>query len=320
MKAVVVTEYGGPEVLKAVEVPEPHAGPGQIRVRVHAAAVNPADLHVRAGEVDEWFNDAVPRPLRPGMDLAGVVDEIGDNAETVISVGDSVMGMVIPMDPTGGAYAEYVVLDPRQITRAPKGRSLVEAATVPMNGLTARLALDLLGLPAGASVAVTGAAGAVGGFAVELAKSDGLRVVADAAPADVGLVTELGADEVLPRGNDYPRAIRASHPEGVEAVIDTALLGSGIAPAIRSGGQLATLRSAGQTGATTLAESPDVVVRAVLVPQYRFAHDKLDRLRELVEHHQLSPRVADVYPAEKAAEAHNRLQDGGIRGRLVLEF
>lgn len=320
MKAVVVSEYGGPEVLKAIEVEEPHAGPHQIRVHVQASAVNPADVHIRVGEADAWFDDAVPRPLRPGMDLAGVVDEIGESARTGLAIGDAVMGMVVPMDPTGGSYAEYVVLDPRQVTRAPVGLSLVEAATIPMNGLTARRALDLLALQTGAWVAITGAAGAVGGFAVELAKVDELQVIADAKLADAELVRSLGADEVLPRGDDYAREIRARHAEGVDAVIDAALLGGRVEPAVRLGGQLATLRSAGENGTTPPSGRPDIAVREVVVPEYRFAQDKLDTLRELAEAGRISARVAEVYPAEDAAEAHMRLQAGGVRGRLVLAF
>lgn len=320
MKAVVVTEYGGPEVLQATEVPEPHTGPGQIRVHVYAAAVNPADVSIRLGEVDDWFDDSVPRPLRPGMDMAGVVDEIGEDADTDLSVGDPVMGIVIPMDPSGGAYAEYVVLDPRQVTRAPAGASHVEAATVPMNGLTARQALDLLKLPVGSWIAITGAVGAVGGFAIELAKADGLNVIADAAPADTELVARLGADEVLPRGDDFAEAIRAAHPDGVDAVIDAALLGERIERAIRPGGQLATLRSAVDPRNTPLSDNADVVVREVVVPKYRLAQEKLNQLRDLVEQQRVSMRVADVYPAEKAADAHKRLEAGGVRGRLVLTF
>jgi|KBSSwiStaDraftv2_1062776.scaffolds.fasta_scaffold01307_5 NADPH:quinone reductase-like Zn-dependent oxidoreductase len=320
MKAVVVSEYGGPDVLKAIEVSQPHAGPGQIRVHVRAAAVNPADVHIRTGEVHSWFDDVVPRPLRPGMDLAGFVDEIGEGAQTELSVGDAVMGMVIPMDPSGGSYAEYVALDPRQVTRTPAGFSLVEAATIPMNGLTARLALDLLALPSGTWVAVTGAAGAVGGFAIEIAKADGLHVIADAKPADTELIRRLGADEVLLRGDGYAREIRETHADGVDAVIDAALLGGRIEPAIRTRGQLATLRSAGQNGTTPLPGRADIVIHEVVVLEYRFARDKLDALRELAEAGRISARVADVYPTDGAAEAHRRLESGGVRGRLVLTF
>lgn len=321
MKAVIITQYGGPEVLQVDDVPQPHTGPGQIRIHVQAAAVNPADTLFRLGDIDEALKTAgVPRPLRPGMDLAGIVDEIGEHAETDLSLGERVMAMVIPIDPTGGAYAEYVVLDPRQVTRAPVESTHVEAATVPMNGLTARRALDVLALPPGTWVAVTGAAGAVGGYAVELAKADGLQVIADAAPGDTELVTAFGADHVLPRGDALADAIRKIRPDGVDAVVDTALMGARIEPAIRGAGQLAILRRPGERGTSPLSGSADIIVRDVWVPEYRLAHDKLEQLRDLVEKKQLSMRVAGVYPAEQAAEAHRQLEAGGVRGRLVLTF
>ena len=103
MKAVVVTEYGGPEVLHVAEVPEPHAGPGRVRVRVKAAAVNPSDTLFRTGAVRQLVSDAVPHPLRPGMDLAGVLDEVGEGTATDLRIGESVMGTVSPIDATGGA-------------------------------------------------------------------------------------------------------------------------------------------------------------------------------------------------------------------------
>jgi len=320
VKAVAVTEYGGPEVLRLVDLPEPHAGPGQVRIRVHAAAVNPADTLLRIGDTAEALSEVVPRPYRPGMDLAGVIDEIGEQTDTDLELGDRVMAMVVPIDASGGAYAELVVLDARQVSRSPEGARHVEAATVPMNGLTARLALDVLALPPGAWIAITGAAGAVGGYALELAKADGLRVIADAAPADVDLVRRLGADEVVARGDGIADRILKMRPDGVDAVIDTALLGALIEPAIRPGGQLATLRRSNERGANPLSGRAGVHVRDVWVPEYRFATDKLEQLRLLVEAGKLSMRVAGVYPASEAAETHRRLEAGGVRGRLVLEF
>ncbi|WP_416959132.1 NADP-dependent oxidoreductase [Streptomyces sp. Agncl-13] len=320
MKAVAVTEYGGPEVLRLVDLPEPHAGPGQVRIRVHAAAVNPADTLLRIGDTDEALSEVVPRPYRPGMDLAGVIDEIGEETDTDLEPGDRVMAMVVPIDASGGAYAEFVVLDSRQVSRSPEGARHVEAATVPMNGLTARLALDVLSLPPGAWIAITGAAGAVGGYAVELAKADGLRVIADAAAVDVDLVRGLGADVVVARGDGIADRILEVRPEGVDAVIDTALLGAQVEPAIRLGGQLAILRGPKERGTKPLSGRAGVHVRDVWVPEYRFATDKLEQLRILVEEGKLSMRVAAVHPASEAAETHRRLEAGGVRGRLVLEF
>ncbi|AFP39676.1 NADPH:quinone reductase related Zn-dependent oxidoreductase [Mycolicibacterium smegmatis MC2 155] len=202
MRAVGVAEYGGPEVLKLVEVPRPVTGPGQIRIRVYAATVNPGDTVLRTGHLDDVLRSGpLTPPYIPGMEAAGVVDEIGHEVQTDLRPGDRVMTMVMPIDPTGGAYAEYLVVAPDQVTRAPAGSTHAEAATLPMNGLTARLALDVLDLAPGETVAVTGAAGAVGGYAIQLAKVDGLRVIADAAPADSSLVADLGADQIVARGD-----------------------------------------------------------------------------------------------------------------------
>lgn len=130
----------------------------------------------------------------------------------------------------------------------------------------------------------------------------------------------MGADEVLPRGDDLADRILQLHPGGVDAVIDTALLSAKIEPAVRPGGQFAELRRPGERGTSPLAGRPDIAVRDVWVPDYRYARDKLDELRRLVEENGLTTRVAAVYPAEQAAEAHRRLEAGGVRGRLVLEF
>ena len=147
MKAVGVTRYGGPEVLELIEVPQPRTGPTQIRIRVHAATVNPGDFVLRNGELDEVLKAGpLTPPYIPGMEAAGVVDEIGSEVTTDLLVGDKVMAIVMPIDATGGAYAEYLVLDPDQVTRMPVGAPFAQAATLPMSGLTARRALDLLAL------------------------------------------------------------------------------------------------------------------------------------------------------------------------------
>ncbi|POX63503.1 alcohol dehydrogenase [Streptomyces sp. Ru62] len=320
MKAVAVFHYGDPEVLEVVDLPVPEVGPGQIRVRVHAAAVNPSDVLLRRGYTDEMLAGRLTPPYRPGMDAAGVVDEIGPDTVTDLQVGDRVMAIVIPIDPSGGAYAEYIVLDARQVVRAPAGSTHAEAATLPMNGLTARLALDVLDLAPGDWIAVTGAAGALGGYAVQLAKTDGLRVVADASPADQELVRSLGADQVVARGPGIAERIREAVPGGVAAVIDAAVMGPQTLPAIRPGGQIALARSEGEPGTTPLGDTKDVSVRNVFVPDYRYAHGKLDALRTLAEEGRITPRVAAEYPASQAAEAHRRFEAGGVRGRLVLVF
>ncbi|MFI6692968.1 NADP-dependent oxidoreductase [Streptomyces sp. NPDC050433] len=320
MKAVVVSEYGGPEVLRLVDVPEPHAGRGQIRMRVRAATVNPSDTVLRAGAMDSMLDSLLAPPYRPGNEAAGVVDEIGPGAETDLSIGDRVMAMVVPYMPPGGAYAEYLVLDPRQVAAAPAGSSHAEASTIPANGLTVQLAIDLLSLAAGDWLAVTGAAGAVGGYTVQLAKAIGLRVVADAAPADENLVRSLGADLIVSRGVGVAERIREAVPGGVTGLVDAAVIGSEVLPAIRPGGQLAMVRFADMAGAPSMEDHGDITVHEVFVPDYVHERDKLDALRVRAETGGLTMRVAAEYPASQAAEAHRRLEAGGVRGRLVLTF
>jgi NADPH2:quinone reductase len=321
MRAVVVTEYGGPEVLRQVDIDEPHAGPGRLRIRVHAATVNPADVLLRVGDIDDALRaSTLSPPYRPGMEVAGIVDEIGPDTSTDVRIGNRVMAIMMPIDDSGGAYAEYVVVDADQVTAAPAGSSHAEAATLPMNGLTARRALDVLNLKPGQTLAVTGAAGAVGGYVIQLAKADGLRVVADAAPADEQLVSALGADETVPRGPDVGERIRRLHPGGVAAVVDAALQGDEVLPALRDGGQIAIVRRAGERGTSTLHPERSVTVRDVWVPDYTHATDKLDNLRVLAEQGKVTLRVAQTFPAADAAAAHRAIERGGVRGRLVLTF
>jgi NADPH:quinone reductase-like Zn-dependent oxidoreductase len=313
MKAVGIMDFGGPDVLEVVELPEPHAGPGQMRIRVHAAAVSPTDISLRSGARAEQLRAQGPPPYVPGMDAAGVVDEIGEGADTDLQVGDHVMAIVAPSG-SHGAYSEHVVVPAESVVRVPNGASDVQAATLPMNGLTARLALDVLALRPGQTVAVTGAAGAFGGYVVQLAKTDGLTVIADASEADEKLVQGLGADVVLRRGEDFPARVRDRFPDGVDGAADGALLGDVVASAVRDDGTVITVRGYSGSG------ERGVIFRPIAVRTYAKARDKLDALRRLVEEGKVTPRVAGTVPKEHAAQVHRRFEAGGVRGRLVLEF
>lgn len=311
MKDAGLTEFGGPEVLHLMDLPVPAPATGEIRIRVTAATVNPVDTMVRRGLA--LVSDAEP-PYVPGMEVAGVVDAIGDATDTALCVGDRVVTIVVTSGTRGG-YAEYVVVPAVSVDRAPQGASDVEAATLPTNGLTARMALDLLKLPVGGTVAVVGAAGAVGGYAVQQAKADGFRVIADAAPKDIELVKGFGADVVLPRGNDFAAAVLTEAPKGVDGLIDTAGIAPSVASAVRDGGRIVT----SAPGAPLVTER-GIVTERTFVPTYAQNHAALERLRELAEEGRLTSRVARTLPVEQAAEAHRLLEAGDLRGRIVLTF
>jgi NADPH:quinone reductase-like Zn-dependent oxidoreductase len=310
VKAIAITTIGGPEVLEVVDLPEPHAGPGEVRIRVAAAAVNPTDTIFRAGWYRREIEDGLP--AIPGMDAAGTVDEVGEGASW--SVGDEVMAIVLPTGPNGGAYASEVVVPADSVARIPTGATLVEASTLPMNGLTARLSLDQLGLRSGQTIAVTGAAGAYGGYVVQLAKQDGLRVIADASDADESLVADLGADVIVRRGDDVADRIRGVVPDGVDGLADGAVLDEKVLSAIKDGGDLAVVR--GWNGPT----ERDITLHKTFVSKYAHNQDALDQLRQQVEAGHVTLRVAGTHDAADAPRAHRRLEAGGTRGRLVITF
>lgn len=312
MRAVGVMVHGGPDALEVVDVPEVHAGDGQVRIRVHAAAVNPTDTLARDG-TRAAQQSVDPPPYVPGMDCAGVVDEVGPGVTTGVSVGDRVVAMVVPRG-AHGAYREQIVLDQRAAVHAPAGTSHVEACTLPMNALTARLSLNLLGLAPGQTVAVTGAAGAYGGYVVQLAVADGLRVIADSSDTDEDLVRALGAHEVVRRGDDVAQRIRALVPDGVDGLADGAVQNGLVIDAVRDGGAFTSVR--GFVG----EPQRGIAFTETWVRTLDGDHTALDTLARQVERGELTLRVADVYPPECAGDAHARLEAGGTRGRLVIEF
>ena len=312
MRAVGLFAHGGPEVLQVVELPEVHAGPGEVRIRVHVATVNPTDVGVRNGTRAEQHK-ADPPPYVPGMEAAGIVDEVGSGVPDRLKLGDAVIAIVAPKG-SHGAYREQIALDARSVVRAPAGKTDPEAATLPMNGLTARLSLDLLELSKGQVIAVTGAAGAYGGYVIQLAKADGLTVIADASEKDEKLVASLGADIVVRRGDDVAARFRSRFPRGVDGLADGAVLNERVIAAVRDGGAFTSIR--GFLG----APQRDIRFTATMVRNYVLEFEKLDHLRQQVEAGEITLRLAEVYPPERAADAHRRLEAGGTRGRLVIQF
>ena len=312
MRAVAFSRFGGPEVLEVAELPAPEPGPNEVRIRVMAATVNPTDLGLRAGRRAEDLA-GLPPPYVPGMELAGVVDAIGPDTEWLLA--DRVMAIVLPTRTGRGAQAEQVVVPADSVAPMPNEEtSFEDAATIPMNGLTARRALDLLALEPGQTLAVTGAAGAVGGYVTQLAASAGVRVLAVASPSDEPLVRELGAEQLVPRGDNLAASIRGLVPEGVDAVVDAAVIGPAVLPAIRDAGQLAAVR------AFEGESERGITIHAVRVSDYAQNQEALRRLSSLAAEGELKLRVAEALPPERAADAHRKLARGGLRGRLVIVF
>lgn len=306
MRAVVARGCGGPEVLEVVTVPLPEPGPGQVRIRVEAATVNPVDLATRSGALVEAGLMAAREHTGIGWDVAGVVDRLGAGV-AAFAPGQRVIGLRDLLDVSLGAYAEYLILDATAVAPAPPGVSAAAAATLPLNGLTALQALNLLDLAAGDTVLVTGATGAVGGFAVELAGRRGLRVVAQAGAADEEFARSLGAHWIVGRdASDLAADVRRLVPGGVDGALDTAGLGIRALAAVRSRGAYATV----------VGGSAPLPLRGIRVHQQWISADGA-ALAELAAM-DLTLRVAEILPLELAAEAHDRLAAGGIRGRLVL--
>ncbi|MDV3123588.1 NADP-dependent oxidoreductase [Mycobacterium sp. 21AC1] len=313
MKAIGVSTFGGPEALQVLDLPEPQAGPGEVRIRVHAAAVSPTDVLLRTGGHAVRMPDSKP-PFVPGMDAAGVIDQLGPGTGDRLVIGQRVIAMPLFTSPNGGAYAEQVVVAAASVVPAPAGVDFFAASSLLMNAMTARLALDTLAVPQGGTVAVTGAAGAVGGYAVELAKADRLTVIADASPGDIELIRGFGADHIVERGADVAARIQALVPDGVPGLVDGSMQTAEVIPAIADGGTLAELRGWSGPAERRIRVCP------VMVSDRITDTDGLNTLSRQAEDGTLSLRVAEVLPADQAAKAHRMLEAGGLRGRIVLDF
>jgi NADPH:quinone reductase-like Zn-dependent oxidoreductase len=297
------------DVLRLVERSVREAGPGEVRLAVKAAAVNPTDIGVR-----ELGMEGFAPPWVPGMDAAGLVESLGEGVDR-LAVGEAVMAAVAPRRAEGGAQAELIVVPAASVVPVPEGATLEQAATLPMNGLTALLALELLDLTQGQTLGVSGGAGLLASYVIAIAKTRGLRVIADAEPNDEALVRSFGADVVLPRGEGFPAAVREVSREGVDGFLDTALLNRRAFPAIRDGGVLVPVR-----GWDDGEPERGIQIRPVLVFTVLERTDWLEELRELASRGTIELRVAATFPPEKATEAQLAMEAGGLRGRAVIVF
>jgi NADPH:quinone reductase-like Zn-dependent oxidoreductase len=310
MRAVAITASGGPEVLTVIDRPVLEPRPGEVRLSVAAAAVNPTDIGMR----EHGGGRRLPGPWTPGMDAAGTVDAVGEGVDR-LQPGEQVMAAVMPRRPEGGAQQELLVVPAASVVGIPDGATLQQAATLPMNGLTALLGLELLGLQEGQTLAVSGGAGLLASYVIGLARERGLRVIADAKPEDEALVCGFGADVVVPRGDRFAGAVREAAPDGADGLYDTALLHETAFGALRDGGAMAVVR-----GWTPEQTERGIRVEQVWVRNVLERTDWLEELRRLASDGRIQLRVAAEFPPERAAGAQELMDAGGLRGRAVIVF
>ncbi|MCG6496225.1 NADP-dependent oxidoreductase [Kitasatospora sp. A2-31] len=300
MKAVTVPRFGGPEVLRVAEVPTPAAGPGEVRVRVRAAGVQPADLAVREG----WSppGTRLEPPVVPGNEFAGVVDQLGAGSFGW-EVGDEVLGFRL-LD----SHAEYVTVDGAQLVAKPAAMPWEQAGALSASGQTAHTALTELKVRRGDTVLVHGASGGVGTAAVQLARAWGATVIGTASERNHDYLRELGAAPVA-YGEGLVERVRAVAPQGVDAAFDAAGRG-----ALEASVELVADRE--RIGTVT-----DHATAARLGLRQLRAQRSAARLAELVELWEaggLRVEIAAAFPLERAADAHRTVGTGHVRGKVVL--
>lgn len=298
MKAIVYGEYGGPEVLRLEDVEEPHAGPGQVRLKVVAAGVNPVDYKIRNG----WMPDMAPAsfPAILGLEAAGVVDEVGAGV-TGVAVGDEVMAWTVT-----GSYAEYALAD--DFALKPAGLGWETAAALPVAVETADRVLDTLGVTAGETLLVHGAAGAVGAFGVQVAVARGVTVIGTAAPRNHGYLRSLGAIPIT-YGDGLADRVRALAPQGVDAVFDVAGQGAlDVSIELRGG----------TDRIVTITDLRAFDLGIVFSGSNRRFGAQLADYAQLVADDALGVRVAASFALADAGRAHELSETGHAGGKVVL--
>jgi len=298
MKAARFSRFGGPEVLEIAEVPDPHPGPGQVRIVVHAAGINATEWKLRKGLLD--FGAGLPQMT--GRDVAGVVDEVGAGV-TDVAVGDRVFGV----SDDGAGAAELALLTYR--APIPASLGFVDAAALPVALETATRSLDQLGVGAGITLLINGAAGGIGSTAVQLAVARGARVIGTASAANHDYLRLLGAAPVT-YGEGLVERVRTLAPDGVDAALDVA--GSGVLP------ELIDL-AGGPQNVVTLADIDGAKQHEVRFSNGFQGHafHALAAIGALVEAGLFWLPVERTYPLDAIAQAHRVSEHGHVRGRLV---
>ena len=310
MRAIAVSEWGGRDKLELIEHDVPPCAPDGVLVRVRAAGVNPVDYKIRGG----YMASKLPYhfPVILGWDLAGVVEQVGP-AVTWFRPGDQVYGYIRRHHLQFGTYAEYATAPEGFFAHMPPELSFEEAAALPLASLTAHQALEALGLRGGESLFLGGGAGGVGHLAIQLAVARGARVVATASPPNHDFLRELGAEPLDYSDGDVPARVRGLLADsGTDAALD--LFGRDVREqafgVLRPGGRLVSVAQ------------PPPEKREHHEVSYIFVrpsgYDLGEHITPLVAEGTLRPHIEATYPLERAAEAHERLENGHVRGKLVL--
>ena len=298
MKAVVIDEFGGPEVLHVADRELPEPGDGQVRVEVRASGVNPFDDKVRSGEMEQMFPTDLPTVL--GVEIAGIVDEVGPKVNG-LAVGDEVLGFA-----DGGGYAEYALAT--TVAPKPAGLGWAEAAALPVAITTAQGVLDQLEVTQGETVLIHGAAGGVGTVAVQIAVARGATVIGTASEANHDYLRELGATPVV-YGEGLVDRVRAVAPDGIDAVFDVA--GKGALP------DSIELRG-GKSRIVTIADPEALQLDIPFSGGRTRDAEALAEVARQAADGRLRLTVAKTFPLEEAAAAHAAVDTGHARGKTVL--
>jgi NADPH:quinone reductase-like Zn-dependent oxidoreductase len=306
MKAVVIHEYGGPEVLKYEDVPRPEPKEDQILVRVIAAGVNPVDGMIRSGM---FANEKRAFPIILGGDIAGLVEKVGSKV-TKFKAGDPVFAYV-SLDNSGG-YAEYSLTTERETALRPKSLTYLEAAAVPIVALTAWQALiDAAKLRLGQAVLIHGGSGGVGTFAIQIAKARGAKVIATASTRNQDLLKQLGADVTI----DYTKQKFEDVAKDVDVVLDsigkdTLARSYGV---VKKGGIIVSLVA--RPNQSEL-EKRGIYGAALSVEPNS---DELAEIRKLIDEKKIRVIVSQTFPLSEAAKAQEQVATGHTRGKIVLK-
>lgn len=308
-----VREFGGRDRLEVLDVPEPKVGADVVLIRVRAAGVNPVDWKIREGRLDPAWPHVFP--VVPGWDVAGTVERVGP-AVTTVAPGDDVFAYCRKHFVGEGAYAELVTVPETSVARKPRALDFEQAGAMPLCALTAYQALfGAAGLVAGETVLVQAAAGGVGSFAVQLAADAGADVIGTASERNHEYVLGLGAVEAVDYGErDVVAAAREIVPDGVDVVLD--LFGG---EALRR--SVDAVRDEGRIVSIGQPPTDDVFRQRGIEALYVFVRpnaEELAELADLVDENRLSVHLDGAVPLEDAARAHELIEAGHVRGKLVL--